>query len=223
MFFTECARIAEQHPDLASVFEQLDSQLRAMGNAEVIRSGDFASFLNVDPNQMRSVLDMFAQEGVLRSVEMIECPYCQMAALRSEYREALDEYDEYRCTSCDRPLTDRTIQIITAYRRGDNWREGANLTDGSGDARLGETSSSSIPSSVMLDEQGFYTHDRLAEIFNVGKDSLRKRLDRHRKNTVNGWKVNEDRRPREAKYLYQLRAVKTIVEELRASSQRPAK
>ena len=223
MFFTECARIAEQHPDLAGVFEQLDSQLSAMGNAEVIRSGDFASFLNVDPNQMRSVLDMFAQEGVLRSVEMIECPYCQMAALRSEYREALDEYDEYRCTSCDRPLTDRTIQIITAYRRGDNWREGSNLTDGSGDALLGETSSSSIPSSVMLDEQAFYTHDRLAEIFNVGKDSLRKRLDRHRKNTVNGWKVNEDRRPREAKYLYQLRAVKTIVEELRASSQRPAK
>ena len=75
----------------------------------------------------------------------------------------------------------------------------------------------------MLDEQAFYTHDRLAEVFNVGKDSLRKRLDRHRKNTVNGWKVNEDRRPREAKYLYQLRAVKTIVEELRASSQRPAK
>ena len=223
MFFTECVRIAEQHPDLAGVFEQLDSQLRAMGNAEVIRSGDFASFLNVDPNQMRSALDMCSQQGVLDRLEMIECTFCQMAAFRSDYQEALDEYDEYRCTSCDRPLTDRTIQIITAYRRGDNWREGANLTDGSGDAQLGETSSSSIPSSIMLDEQGFYTHDRLAEIFNVGKDSLRKRLDRHRKNTVNGWKVNEDRRPREAKYLYQLRAVKTIVEELRASSQRPAK
>ena len=84
-----------------------------MGNAEVIRSGDLASFLNVDPNQMRSVLDMFAQEGVLRRVEMIECAYCQMAALRSEYQEALDEDDEYRCTSCDRRLTEKMIHTIT--------------------------------------------------------------------------------------------------------------
>ena len=223
MFFTECARLAEQHPDLASVFERLDSQLRAMGTAEVIRPDDLASFLNIDPNQMRSALDMFAEEGVLRRVEMIECAYCQMAAFRSEYQEALIEDDEYRCTSCDRPLTDRTIQVITAYRRGEKWQEASNLRDGSGGVGLRESSPSSIPSNVMLDEQAFYTHDRLAEIFNVGKDSLRKRLDRYREHNLNGWKVNEDRRPREPKYLYQLRAVRNIVEELRASSQRPAK
>ena len=115
MFFTECASLAEQHPDLASVFEQLDSELRAMGTPEVIRSDDLASFLNIDPNQMRSALDMFAQVGVLLRVEMIECTYCRMAAFRSDYQEALDEDDEYRCTSCDRPLTNRTIQVITAY------------------------------------------------------------------------------------------------------------
>src|ERR1035437_7279172 len=141
MFFTECARIAEQHPDLASVLEQLDAQLRAMGTAEVIRSDDLASFLNVDPNQMRSVVDIFDQEGVLRRVEMIECAFCQMAALRPEYQEALDEDDEYRCTSCDRPLTDRTIQIITAYRRGEKWLEASNPNDVSGDADLREASS----------------------------------------------------------------------------------
>ena len=222
MFFTECARIAEQHPDLASVFEQLDSQLRAMGNAEVIRSGDLASFLNVDPNQMRSVLDMFAQEGVLRSVEMIECQYCQMAALRSEYQEALDEDDEYRCTSCDRPLTDRTVQIITAYRRGEKWQEALNPSDGSGDAGLRDASASSA-SIVTLDEQGWYTYVRLAESFSVGREALRKRLDRYREHKLDGWKKQDDRRPREPSYLYQLRAVKTIVEELRASSQRPAR
>jgi hypothetical protein len=222
MFFTECARLAEQHPDLARVFEQIDSQFRAMGTAEVIRSDDLASFLNIDPNQVRSVLDMLTREGMLLRVEMIECPYCQMAALRLEYQEALDEDEEYRCTSCDRPLTNRTIQIITTYRRGDKWREISNPRDGFDDTGLREASSSS-PSNVMLDEQGWYTNDRLAETFSVGKDALRKRLDRYRKHTLNGWKVDEDRRPREAKYLYQLRAVKTLVEELRASSQRPAK
>src|SRR5258708_28641353 len=133
MFFTECERIAEQHPDLARVVEQLDSKLSEMGTAEVIRADDLASFLNIDPNQMRSALDMFAQQGVLDRVEMIDCTYCQMAAFRSDYQEALDEYDEYRCTSCDRPLTDRTIRIITAYRRGEKWPGISNTKDSSGD------------------------------------------------------------------------------------------
>lgn len=158
MFFTECASLAEQHPNLAIVFEKLDSQLRAMGTAEVIRSDDLASFLTIDPNQMRSALEMFAQVGVLLRVEMIECSYCQMAAFRSEYQEALIEDDEYRCTSCDRPLTDRTIQIITAYRRGEKWQEVSNPRDGSGDAGLREVSSSST-SNVMLDEQAWSTDE----------------------------------------------------------------
>ena len=222
MFFTECARIAEQHPDLASVLEQLDAQLRAMGTAEVIRSDDLASFLSIDPNQMRSALDMFAQEGVLGRIEMIECTYCQMAALRSEYQEALDEDDKYRCTSCDRPLTDKTIQIITAYRRGEKWQEVSNPRDGSSDAGLREVSSSGT-SNFTLDEQGWYTHVRLAEVFGVRRDALRKRLDRYRKHSFDGWEQNKDPRPREPRYLYRLQAVKTIVEDLRASSQRPAK
>jgi hypothetical protein len=134
MFFTECAHLAEQHPDLAGVLERLDSKLEAMGTAEVIRPDDMASFLNIDPNQMRSAIEMFARVGVLERVEMIECTSCQMTALRSEYEEALDEGNEYRCTSCDRPLKDKTIQIITTYRRGKKWH---------GDAGLREASSSS--------------------------------------------------------------------------------
>src|SRR6266700_1472918 len=113
MFFTECAHLAEQHPDLASVLARLDSQLGAMGTAEVIRSDDLASFLEIDPNQMRSALDMFAQVGVLDRVEMIECANCQMAAHRADYQNALDEEGEYRCTDCDRPLTDESIQVVT--------------------------------------------------------------------------------------------------------------
>jgi len=223
MFFKECACLAEQHPDLASVFEKLDSQLGAMRTAEVIRSDDLASFLTIEPNQMRSALEMFSQVGVLDRVEMIECTYCQMPALRTDYQEGLDEDDEYRCTSCDRPLTNESIEFITTYRRGEKWQGTSNLRDGSGDAGLREASSSSISSNVALDDQGWYTHDRLAEIFNVGKDALRKRLDRFRAHKLDGWKKKDDRRPREAMYLYQLCAVKTIVEELRASSQRPAK
>jgi transcription initiation factor IIE alpha subunit len=141
-----------------------------------------------------------------------------MAAPRSNYQEALDDEDEYRCTSCDRPLTDRTMRVMAAYQRGEKWPEVlvSNLASA-------PHSSSSGSSSPVLDEMGWYSHDRLAEAFNVGKDALRKRLDRFRENKLDGWKERDDRRPREAKYLYQLRAVKAIIEELRASSQRPAK
>jgi hypothetical protein len=223
MFFTECARLAERHPDLASVFDQLDTQFQAMGTAEVVRPDDMASFLNIDPNQMRSALDMFAQGGVLRRVEMIECRYCQMAALRTEYQEALKEDDEYRCTSCDRPLTDRTIQIITAYQRGEKWPEVSTPREGSPETGPREPPSSSTPSDVAPDEKAWYTYDRLAEIFNLDKEALRKRLDRYRENRIDGWQENQDHGPREAKYLYRLRDVKGIIQELRASSQRPAK
>jgi len=192
----------------------------AMGTAEVIRPDDLASFLNIDPNQMRSALVMFAQEGVLHRVEMIECPYCQMAALRSEYQEALDDDDEYRCTSCDRRLTEKTIHTITTYRRGEKWQEVSNLRDGSGDAGLRDASASSA-SIVTLDEQGWYTHVRLAESFSVGKEALRKRLDRYREHKLDGWKRQDDRRPREPKYLYRLQDVKGVIQEL-ASSERPA-
>jgi hypothetical protein len=222
MFFTECANLAERHPDLASVFEQLDSQLGAMGTAEVIRHDDMASFLNIDPNRIHSALDLFAQVRVLGRVEMIECRYCQMAVHRSDYQAALAEDGEYRCTDCDRPLTDRTIKIIKAYQRGEKWRAVSNLRDDSGEA-VREASASTTSSNVMLDEQGFYGHDRLAEFFKLDKESLRKRLDRYRVNSLDGWQENADRRPRKAKYLYQLRAIRPIVEELRASSERPAK
>lgn len=223
MFFTECARLAEQHPDLAAVFERIDSQFAEMGTAEVIRPDDLASFLNIDPNQIHSALQMLAQHGVLSRDEMIECPYCQMAALRSDYREALDEDGEYRCTSCDRPLRDKTVQTIMTYRCGKKWQEASHPGGRRGDAGVRQATVSSVPSNTVLDDFAWYTHDRLAEIFNVGKDALRKRLDRYRSRNMNGWKENEDRRPREPRYLYQLRAVRPIIEEFRASSQRPAK
>ena len=150
MFFRECARLVEQHPDLASVFDRLDSKLETMGTAEVVRTDDIASFLNIDPNQMRSALDMFGQAGVLDRVEMIECTHCEMAVFRSEYKEAMDEDGEYRCTSCDRPLTDRTIQMIMAYQRGEKWPEVSNTNDSSRDTGLPDQAGAGIASHKAL-------------------------------------------------------------------------
>lgn len=123
MYFAECARLAERHPDLAGAVEQVDAQLRKMRTAEVIRAGDLASFLGIDLNQVGSVLKELAQEGLLLAQEMVECAHCRMVVLCSEYRDLQYEEGEPRCTSCDRPFTDETAEVITTYRRGGRWKE----------------------------------------------------------------------------------------------------
>jgi hypothetical protein len=79
------------------------------------------------------------------------------------------------------------------------------------------------PPGTVADEEAWYPPDRLAEIFNVPKEALRKRLNRHRDHDDSCWKENEGRGPRESAYLYRLRNVRHIISDLRASSERPAK
>ena len=123
MFFTECVRLVERHPDLAGAVQQIDVQLAKMHTDGVIRAADLASFLGIDPNQVDAVLARLAHEKLLRAEEMVECARCRMATLRSEYQAQLEEEGEYRCTSCDRPLADTSIRVITIYRRGEKWKE----------------------------------------------------------------------------------------------------
>lgn len=130
MFFTECAILAERHPNLAAAVQKIDTQLRRMGTAEVIRVDDFASFLGIDPNQAGAVLAGLAETGFLRAEEVVECADCGMVALRSDYCDALEEGDEYRCTSCNCPMDDETVQAITTYRRGEKWKVEAPVAPG---------------------------------------------------------------------------------------------
>jgi hypothetical protein len=197
--------------------------MQDMGTAEVLRVGDFASFLGADPNQVTSVFDMLALADVLRREDMIECPYCGMVALCSDFEAALDEDDEFRCSDCDRPLTRTAVRTVATYRRGEKWKETPRLQKTYDPADLVGPSPALAASNVGLDEHAWYTHVRLAEVYAVGKDALRKRLDNYRANTLDGWKENEDRRPREPKYLYQLLRVKHIIAAMQTSSERPAK
>jgi len=188
-----------------------------MGTAEVIRPDELASFLNIERNQMRSALEMFTQEGVLRQIEMIECKQCQMAAFLSDFQESVNEEGTYRCTACDRPLTIDSVQTITTYRRGDKWPVPKD-TDGDS-ACTAPAGNSALP----VDDSAWYTHAALANAFGVDSEALRKRLDRYRKNNLDGWEKKQDSRPREAKYLYKMAAVRPLIEDLRASGERPAK
>lgn len=74
-----------------------------------------------------------------------------------------------------------------------------------------------------LDELAWYPPTRLAAHFQVSLDALLKRLDRFRERNDGGWREYPERSLRESKHLYQLRAVRTILNDLQASSKRPAR
>lgn len=182
-----------------------------MRDAEVLRTSDLASVLGADPNRIDSVLETLAQYGLLRSEVAIECVHCGMAALRSDFEGAREDDGEYRCTSCDQLLADDTALRITTYRRGAKWKN------------VPKPARSVVRANTVPDDQAWYSPAGLAAAFGLRPEALRKRLDRYRKRNLNGWKQNEDPRPREARYLYRPKDVKAIIDDLRASSERPAK
>jgi hypothetical protein len=89
-------------------------------------------------------------------------------------------------------------------------------------AATAATALASSPSAD-LDDDGWYIHSTLADHFGLGREALRKQLERWRKKHFDGWKENTDRRPREPKHLYQLSSVQHIIDKMLTSSERPAR
>lgn len=77
--------------------------------------------------------------------------------------------------------------------------------------------------SPVLDDLGWYPSSQLAKHFGVRPGALRRRLDRYRDDHDAGWIENKVRRPREARFLYRPRDVRSTIEDLQASSERASK
>ncbi|MDH4188126.1 MAG: hypothetical protein OEV08_14135 [Nitrospira sp.] len=116
MSFAEYERLAEQHPDLAGTIQEVRKHLEKAGSNGLIRVHDVASFIGADPNQVRSVLEKLAANGLLGAEKMIECSHCSMAAHHAEFLRRHEEDGEYACTNCHRPLTHGAVRHLTAYR-----------------------------------------------------------------------------------------------------------
>jgi hypothetical protein len=221
MFSTECAHLVKRHPDLATAAQKISAQFQKLGTVETIKPGDLASFLDLDQNQVRAVLDEFATMGLLRAEEMVECVHCRMPILRSEYEQSYEDDGEYRCTGCDCQLGARTIETVTTYRCGEKWPK---FTVTPVVPLATGASSTGTSSPTTLDDQTFYDPGRLAVFYGLDRDALRKRLERYRKQTADGsYRENEGRGPRQEKYSYRLADIKNILTKMQASSQRPAK
>lgn len=81
-----------------------------------------------------------------------------------------------------------------------------------------------VNQSVNLAEQGIWqTYVDIAENYGVSQDALRKRLSIWRESNLEGWQEVSDAKPREPKHLYLLSAILPIVNDMKSSSERPAK
>jgi hypothetical protein len=102
MFFQESDSIASKDPDLLQVVEQIDQQLCGIASSTPLRPADFACFLGADENQVTSAFELLAAKGILLSEKMVECEGCQNLMSASEFLRAIDDEDEFECTTCGR-------------------------------------------------------------------------------------------------------------------------
>jgi hypothetical protein len=71
---------------------------------------------------------------------------------------------------------------------------------------------------TLIDADSHLSPAKLAAMLDVPADALRTRLNRWRSQNHTGWIENPDRGPREAKYLYRVGSVRSIIAALQATS-----
>ena len=115
MFFQESEAIALDHPDLGEVVQRIDEQLSGISSTAPLRPGDFACVLGAEENQVESVFELLAQSGVLLADEMVECDRCQNLMPGDDFRQAIEDEDEFECTGCGRVFPAHSEPILV-YR-----------------------------------------------------------------------------------------------------------
>lgn len=129
----------------------------------------------------------------------------------------------------------RTDSISAASVNIANWKEGADafaqalaasFKPSAGEGGPADAPAAS-PTAPTVDDESHFSPAKLAEVFGVPADALRTRLNRWRETHHDGWIENPERGPREPKYLYRVGSVRSIIEDLKATSEttsdRPAK
>jgi len=115
MFFQESEAIASEHPDLARVVHQVDGQLSGISSSAPLRPADFSSVLGAEGNQVAAAFELLSQKGVLLAEEMVECGRCQNLMSADDFRQAIDDEDDFDCTGCGHVFPTRSEPIVV-YR-----------------------------------------------------------------------------------------------------------
>jgi hypothetical protein len=62
-----------------------------------------------------SIFELLAARGVLKPEAMVECERCQNLMPEADFRQSLEDEDEFECSSCGRPFARRSRPILV-YR-----------------------------------------------------------------------------------------------------------
>ena len=115
MYFPESESIVREHLDLQKVAALVDERLSEVFSTAPLRPADFACAIGSDINQATSVFDLLAQKGLLQRTEMVECVHCHTLVAAAAFRRAMDDEDDFECSTCSRRFR-RNTAPITVYR-----------------------------------------------------------------------------------------------------------
>jgi len=104
MYFPESEVIVRKHLDLQRVAHSVDERLSEVFSTAPLRPADFACVIDADKNQVSSVFELLAEEGLLQCEEMVECERCQNLVAKDAFRQDFDEEDECECSNCGHAL-----------------------------------------------------------------------------------------------------------------------
>lgn len=106
MYFPKSADIANAHPTLAGIVEQVDAVIYEQG-ADPIRVDDAAGVLSVDPDTLKRILLQFVQVGLLRREERQYCSNCECLV------EDVDSSRE--CDNCEANLAKHPPDVVEVF------------------------------------------------------------------------------------------------------------
>lgn len=115
MFFPESELIAREQPDLLDVVTQVDGLLSTIASAAPLRPGDFACVIGVEQNQVESAFELLAQRSVLSRSKMVECERCHNLMCGGAFRRAVEDEDEFECTTCGRRFS-KWSELVLVYQ-----------------------------------------------------------------------------------------------------------
>lgn len=78
MYYRESDSIANETPDLSDRIKMLDEHLFLNQDA-VVRIDSTADMLNIDPDDLRNLLELYVEKGVVKAVNLPICPKCDIA------------------------------------------------------------------------------------------------------------------------------------------------
>ena len=121
MYFQISENIVSQHVDLIDVVNFIDLVLSETTNEARLRADQLALSSEFDINQIESALDLYADDDAFDISEVVECPNCQTLAKKNTVETAIEDGQQFQCSSCDaefseQVLTESEVLIVYHFR-----------------------------------------------------------------------------------------------------------